>query len=176
VTIDVRNAASTTAPLVQVGICYGNDTLDKSWALFQDPWNLRDIPTTCITATPVSVTTTAEAGVGTLTIPADYPTIVGLATLGATNGVRVTAEEFLGTNRYTATGAGNQTFEPAQKWPFFGQQQAPVGTDIQEESFLPKDFHPITFKASPNSTIQSLVTLRTAITNASSFQHFAALK
>jgi hypothetical protein len=90
----------------------------------------------------------------------------------------VTAEEFFGTARYTATGAGaGVQFEPAQKWPFFGQQQAPVGTDIQEESFNPTQFwHPLSFRASVNSTIQSLITLRTAITNADSFQLFVALK
>ena len=113
-----------------------------------------------------------------MTIPADYPNVVGLTTLGVTNGVRVTAEEFLGTARYTATGAGRGVqFEPAQKWPFFGQQDAPVGTDIQDESFSPSDsWHPLSFTGSLNSTIQSLVTLRTAVTNATSFQIFAALK
>ena len=177
VTVDVRNAASTTAPLVQVGIVYGNDNLPMDWALTQDPWNLRAVPKTCITATPTSIATTTETGIGTLTIPADFPTIVGLQTAGVTNGVRVTAEEFFGTCRYSATGAGKDVqFEPAQKWPFFGQQMAPVGTDIQEESFIPINWHPLTFKASVNSTIQSLVTLRTAITNADSFQVFAALR
>jgi hypothetical protein len=176
VTFDVRNAASSTAPLAQVGICYGNESLPTDWALSQDPWNLRAVPKTCITATPTDIHTTTETSIGTVTIPSDYPTVVGLATNGVTNGVRVTAEEFLGTCRYTATGAGNVQFEPAQKWPFFGQQDAPVGTDIQDESFLPINWHPLTFKAAANSTVQSLVTLRTAITNADSFQVFVALK
>src|SRR5206468_6583003 len=141
-----------------------------------DPWNFRAVPTTYITATPTSVTTTAELGIGTLTIPADYPNILGLSTMAVTNGVRVTAEEFLGTCRYTATGAGQQQFEPRQIWPFFGQQDAPVGTDIQDESFQPNNYHPLSFRASVNSTVQSLVTLRTAVTNATSFQVFAALR
>jgi hypothetical protein len=178
VTIDVRNATSSTAPLAQVGIIYGSGTFQSWEAQKCDPWNLRDVPTTVMTATPTSIATTTETGIGTVTIPADYPNVVGVTTLGVTNGVRVTAEEFFGTARYTATGAGQGVqFEPAQKWPFFGQQQAPVGTDIQEESFNPTQFwHPLNFKASVNSTIQSLITLRTAITNADSFQIFVALK
>ena len=96
--------------------------------------------------------------------------------MSVTNGVRVTAEEFLGTCRYSATGAGSQQFEPAQRWPFFGQQDSPIGTDIQDESFSPSAWHPISFRAAANSTIQSLVTLRTAVTNATSNQIFAALR
>lgn len=177
VTIDVRNAASTAAPLVQVGFCYGNEVLPGDWGITQDPWNLRAIPKTCITATPTSVTSTTELGIGTVTIPADYLNVVGVTTMGVTNGVRVTAEEFFGTARYTATGAGQGIqFEPAQRWPFFGQQDAPVGTDIQDESILPINWHPLSFKATAASTLQSLVTLRTAISNATSFQVFAALR
>src|SRR2546426_265685 len=177
VTIDVRNAAATAAPLVQVGMIYGSGSFAPFEYANGDPWNMRDIPATCITATPTSITATTETGIGTLTIPADFPNVVGLTSLGVTNGVRVTAEEFLGTARYAATGAGSQQFEPAQRWPFFGQQDAPVGTDIQDESFAPSDsWHPLSFRASVNSTIQSLVTLRTAVTNATSFQLFAALK
>src|SRR6059036_1070771 len=42
VVIDARNAASTTAPLVQVGIIYSDgETLPIEWALNGDPWNLR---------------------------------------------------------------------------------------------------------------------------------------
>lgn len=177
VTFDVRNAASSTAPLAQVGLLYGSQNF-QLWEIANgDPWNLRGVPKTCITATPTSVTSTTEAGIGTLTIPADYLNVLGLGTYGVTNGVRVTAEEFLGTARYTATGAGSQQFEPAQRWPFFGQQDAPVGTDIQDESFAPTGFfHPLSFTASANSTVQSLVTLRTAVTNATSFQIFAALR
>ena len=176
VTIDVRNAASSTAPLAQVGIIYGSGSFSDWEYATGDPWNFRAVPTTYITATPTSVTTTAELGVGTLTIPADYPNVLGLSTMAVTNGVRVTAEEFLGTCRYTATGAGAQQFEPRQIWPFFGQQDAPVGTDIQDESFQPNNYHPVSFRASVNSTVQSLVTLRTAVTNATSFQVFAALR
>lgn len=176
ITIDVRNAASSTAPLAQVGVIYGSGSFaDWEYAMC-DPWNFRGVPSTYITATPTSIVTTAETSIGTLTIPADYPNVLGLTTMGVTNGVRVTAEEFLGTCRYSATGAGSQQFEPAQKWPFFGQQDAPVGVDAQAESFSPNSWHPISFRAAANSTIQSLITLRTAITNVDSFQVFAALK
>lgn len=176
VTIDVRNAASSTAPLAQVGLLYGTEQLPKEWALLQSPWNLRDIPSTCMTATPTSVITTTEAGVGTITIPNDYHTVVGHTVLGATNGVRVTAEEFFGTARITATGVRGGQFEPAQKWPFFGQQDAPVGTDIQDESFMPEWWYPQILDCAPSSTLQALVTLRTAISNADSFQYFVAVK
>jgi len=177
VTINAQNAASTAAPLMQIGIIYGSGNF-QSWETANgDAWNLRDVPATYITATPTSSPTTAETGIGTVTIPFDYPNVVGVSTYCVTNGVRVTAEEFLGTCRYTATGAGNVQFEPAQKWPFFGQQDAPVGTDIQDESFVPGLlWHPISFKSAPNSTIQSLVTMRTAVTNATSDQIFVALK
>jgi hypothetical protein len=178
VTIDVRNAASSTAPTVQVGIIYGSGSFQQWEAITADPWNFREVPKTVITATPTSITTTTETGIGTVTIPADFPNVVGLSTYGVTNGVRVTAQAYQATARYTATGAGlGVQFEPAQKWPMFGQQDAPVGTDIQDESFNPTaNFHPISFKASVNSTIQSLVTLRAAITNATSQQIFVALK
>ena len=177
VTCDIRNAASSAAPKSLLGAVYSDgETLPSDWALKGDIWNLRAVPQTYITATPTSVTTTAEAGIGTLTFPADYNKCVGISTYGVTNGVRVTAEEFIGTCRYTATGAGGQ-FEPAQKWPWFGQQDAPAGTDIQDESFVAAQYwHPLAFQAAGASTIQSLVTLQTAITNASSFQVFAALR
>ena len=177
ISIDIRNAASSTAPKAVVGVIYSDgESLPKEWALLGDPWNLREIPKTYIMAGPTSITAAAETSVGTITVPTQYPNIVGLQISGVTNGVRVTAEEFIGTCRYTATGVVGQ-FEPMQKWPFFGQQDAPVGTDIQDESFEPgKTWHPHAFKAEASSTIQGLVTLQTAISNASSFQMYAALR
>jgi hypothetical protein len=181
VTIGVLNAASSTAPLVQVGLIYGTDSLPAIQAITQDPWNIRDIPQLVVTATPTSVTTTAELGVGTITVPPNYTNCVGLTTLGTKNGVVVTAEEFFGTARYTATGATSGQFEPAQNWPFFGQMQAGLGAIIGAPTSmppggLPTNWHPLAFGNAQNATLQSLVTLRTAITNASSFQVFGAFK
>src|SRR5438093_7750530 len=55
VTIDVRNAASSTAPLAQVGIIYGSGSFSDWEYATGDPWNFRAVPTTYITATPTSV-------------------------------------------------------------------------------------------------------------------------
>ncbi len=176
ITVTVKNAASTGAELYNFGVIYGAGNL-PDWAMLgADPWILTAVPATCITATPTSVTATTEASVGVLTIPASNPSVVALGTFGVTNGVRVTAEEFFGTARYSATGALGGQFEPSQKWPFFGQQDAPAGTDIQDESFSPAaSWHPVAYKAAANSTVTSFVTLTTAMSNATSFQAFAAL-
>ena len=177
VTVDIRNAASSAAPKALLGALYSDgESLPAEWAAFAEPWNLRAVPQTYMTAAPTSVTATTETSIGTVTFPADYNKVVGVSTYGVTNGVRVTAEEFIGTCRYTATGIGG-SFEPAQKWPFFGQQDAPAGTDIQDESFIPMSWwHPLQFTAAGASTLQSLITLQTAVTNATSFQMFVAAR
>lgn len=177
VTIDARNAGSSTAPDILVGIIYGSGNFSQFEYALADPWATRGVAKTCITSILADNHGTTETSIGAMTIPADYPNVLGLGTFVATNGVRVTAESLIGTVRYTATGAGQGVqFEPAQKWPFFGQQMAPAGTDIQEESFNPsQNFHPISFKASANSTITGLGTLKNALTNAVRWQTFAAL-
>ena len=177
VTIDVRNAASSTAPLVQVGLIYSDGEQPfQDWELGNgDPWNLRSVPKLYITATPTSVTTTTELSIGTLTVPPNFTDCVGLTTFGESNGVKVTAEEFFGTCRYTNTGATVQQFDPAQKWPFFGQVAAGLGAIIDSPGqALPTLWHPLSFGNTQNASIQSLVTLRTAVTNATSFQVFGA--
>lgn len=178
ITVAELGAASTVAELYQFGVIYGSGSFTDWEGKMSDPWNMRDIPDTIVTATPTDIHTTTETSIGSVSIPADYTNVVGVSTYGVTNGVRVTAEEFIGTCRYTATGAGKDVqFEPAQKWPFFGQQDAPIGTDIQDESFAPaQNWHPISFKGAAASTLASFVTLKTAITNADSFQMFVALK
>ncbi len=173
--VEMLNAASSAAPKGQVGVIYSDgETLPVDWALLGDPWNLRAVPHTYASVVLADNHGTTETSNGSITIPTQYPTIVGLQTSLAMNGVRVTAEELLSTTRYTATGIRN--FEPSQKWPTWGQQDAPAGTDIQDESFVPsKEWHPILAKAEPSSTITSLDTLQTAATNAVRHHFFAAL-
>ena len=175
ITVTEKGAATTAAELYAFGVIYGSGSL-PDWALLnQNPWILTGVPKTYITATPTDVHSTTELSIGVLTIPASNPHVVGLTTCMVTNGVRVTAEEFIGTCRYSATGAMGGQFEPAQKWPSFGSQDAPVGTDIQAESFIPDCWHPLNFTSAANGTVTSYSTLRTALTNADSIQVFAAL-
>ena len=178
VTVDVRNAASTAAPLAQIGLIYSDgETLPLDFGIFQDPWHLRGIPKLTITATPTSITAITETALGTMTVPPNYTTCVGITALAESNGVKVTAEEFAGVVRYSNTGATVPQFEPAQRWPFFGQLSAGLGAIIDSPGLpLPSLWHPLTFGNAQNAVITPNITLRTAVSNATSFQSFAAFR
>ncbi len=175
ITVGVRGLGGAAATLSDVGLVYSDGEghpAAPSWM----SRGLRAPPTwvigTDLTAITNSITETALA---TITVPGNARECVGLACMGVSDGVQVTAEEFNTRVRWTATGANVQQFEPAQIWPTAWNADAGIGSVIDEGvAPSPPEYMPLRFGVKRNSTITANVTFRTAVTNAANFYSWAA--
>lgn len=175
ITLGVRGLGGAAATLSQIGLVYSDGEGHPpapSWmsrGLRAPPvWVLG----TDLTAITNSVTETPLAAI---TVPGNAKECVGLACMGVSDGVQVTAEEFNTRVRWTATGANVKQFEPAQVWPTSWNADAGIGAEIGEGvAPTAPEYMPLRFGVTKNSTLTANVTFRTAVTNAANFYSWAA--
>ncbi len=175
ISLGVRGLGGTVASLSEIGLVYSDGEGHPS----QNHWmarGLREPPTWVIGTDLTAITnSTTETPLASITVPGNASECVGLACMGVSDGVQVTAEEFSARVRWTATGANVDQFEPAQVWPTSWNADAGLGSEIESgASPFPPEYMPLRFPVQKNSTMTANVTFTTAVTNASNFYSWAA--
>ncbi len=175
ITLGVRGLGGGAATLSQIGLVYSDGEGHPPASAWMGR-GLRAPPTWVIGTDLTAITNmTTEAPLAAITVPGNASECVGLACMGVSDGVQVTAEEFSARVRWTATGANVDQFEPAQVWPTSWNADAGLGTEIESgNSPFPPEYMPLRFPVQKNSTLTANVTFTTAVTNASNFYSWAA--
>lgn len=175
ITLGVRGLGGGAATLSDIGLVYS----DGEGHPPASSWMGRGLraPPTWVLGTDLTAITnsTTETALASITVPGNATECVGLACMGVSDGVQVTAEEFNSRVRWTATGAQVDQFEPAQTWPTAWNADAGIGAVIDEGvAPTPPEYMPLRFGVAQNSTLTANVTFRTAVTNAANFYSWAA--
>ncbi len=175
ITLGVRGLGGGVAHLLEIGLVYSDGEGHPPPLGWMDR-GLRAAPTWVIGGDLTAITnSTTETPLATITVPGNAVECVGLACMGVSDGVQVTAQEFLTRVRWTATGAEVDQFEPAQVWPTSWNADAGIGSVIDEGvAPTPPEYMPLRFGVQKNSTLTANVTFRTAVTNAANFYSWAA--
>jgi len=164
-TINDTGIGGTAADLMTVFVMYSDGEIPSFPNYYCAARGLRAVPKYYITGafTTIAASTT-ETALTAITVPGGARQLVGMAASAVTDGVKVTAEEFFATVRWTATGMGGQ-FEPAQRWPIIGNYSASQGTPISSASADKLVYSPVSYTAQPNSTLTGNLTFQTAVSN-----------
>ncbi len=175
ISLGARGLGGGVAHLSQIGLVYS----DGEGHPTATAWMGRGLraPPVCVLGTYLTAITnsTTETPLAAITVPGNARECVGLACMGVSDGVQVTAQEFNTRVRWTATGANVKQFEPSQVWPTSWNADAGIGSVI-DEGVAPTapEYMPLRFGVTKNSTITANVTFRSAVTNAANFYSWAA--
>ncbi len=175
ITLGVRGLGGAVGSVLDIGLVYS----DGEGHPPPSAWMGRGLraPPTWVLGTDLTAITnsTTETALASITVPGNARECVGLACMGVSDGVQVTAEEFNTRVRWTATGANVKQFEPAQIWPTSWNANAGLSTTIDRGvAPSPPEYMPLRFGVTKNSSLTARVTFRTAVTNAANFYSWAA--